>query len=427
MLQTGNDAGSFPAIESDALGRMMEEVSAFGGGPDGAMTRLALSREDAAARDWLRAWFESEGLRLQVDALGNMFGVLDWAGPGAPTVMTGSHLDSQPNGGRFDGSLGVVAACAAVASLKRKVEAAGSAPKCNFIVANWTNEEGARFQPSVLGSSVYTGALAPDFALDRRDGNGISVREALAEIGCAGAQSPPLPDAYIELHIEGSEHLERAGLRLAAFTRYWGATKYRIAFLGRQAHTGPTPMSERHDAVLAAAYLIAELKAMADKAGLDLHTSVGRMEIKPNSPNVVPAEAVLFAELRSVSPEILNLAEEELNRQIAASATRARVGYEVRSIERRRAGRMDTGLVRLAECTAERMGHRMLHLDTIAGHDAVSMAAVRPSIVLAVPSVGGVIHHPSEFTSPDDCALGAELLAGMLWQFCANGNILASR
>jgi N-carbamoyl-L-amino-acid hydrolase len=366
------------------------------------------------------------GLRLEVDAIGNMFGILAWAGSDAPMVMTGSHLDSQPNGGRFDGALGVLAACSAVDTIKRTVEKDGLTPKVNFTVVNWTNEEGARFQPSLLGSSVFTGALTLDFALDRRDGDNVSVREALSGIGYAGKDKPSLPDAYIELHIEGSDKLEKAGLKFAAFTRYWGATKYRLAFLGRQAHTGPTPMAERQDALLAAAYLISELKGMADKGGLDLHTSVGRLEVFPNSPNVVPAEAVLFVELRSGSPDILESAEEEFKHLIKICAQRAGVGYEVRSIDYRKAGRMDDGLVNLATQTAKELGHTTLNLDTIGGHDGVALADKCPSIVIAVPSVGGVIHHPTEFTTPEDRALGTHILTGMLWEFCMHGNVLKS-
>ena len=412
------------AVDAAELNAMMEKVSTFGGGPGGAMTRLTLSMQDRDARDWLATFFASEGMRLEVDAIGNMFGVLDWADPDAPTVMAGSHLDSQPNGGCFDGAYGVVAACAAVRALKRKVAATGIRPKANIIVVNWTNEEGARFQPSLLGSGVYTGELKLDFAHARVDGDGIRVDDALDDIGYRGKSAPAVPDAYIELHIEGSSKLEDAGMRFAAFTRFWGATKYRLAFHGRQAHTGPTPMAERQDALLAAAYLITDLKAMADRVGTDLHTSVGRLEVSPNSPNVVPGRATCFIELRSGSPDVLAVAETEMLASIERAEKAAAVTSEIRSVDRRRAGSMDPGLVALAKEVAEGLGERTLELDTIGGHDAVSMAAVCPSIVIAVPSVGGVIHHPTEFTSEEDRLLGADVLAGMLWRFCAEGNIL---
>ncbi|WP_158808662.1 Zn-dependent hydrolase [Beijerinckia sp. L45] len=427
MLDIKNTAADAPFVDAAELHAMMDEVSTFGGGPGGAMTRLTLSEEDRAARDWFAAFIKREGLKLEIDVIGNMFGLLDWAGPDAPVVMTGSHLDSQPNGGRFDGAYGVVAACAAVLALKRHVAATGIKPKTNIVVVNWTNEEGARFQPSLLGSGVYTGEIDLAFALARTDGDGVSVGEALDMIGYRHESAPPLPAAYIELHIEGSDKLEQAGLRFAAFQRFWGATKFRLAFLGRQAHTGPTPMAERRDALLGAAYLIADLKTIADEAGVDLHTSVGRLEVYPNSPNVVPAEAVCFIELRSGSAEVLAKAETDMNAAVELAAAKAGVGFEIRAVDRRRAGPMDPGLVRLAQETAKTIGQETLLLDTIGGHDAVSMAAVCPSIVIAVPCVGGVMHHPTEFTSEPDRELGVIILAGMLWRFCTDGNILEQR
>ncbi|MGX5775960.1 allantoate amidohydrolase [Methylorubrum zatmanii] len=417
------DTMALPAARIDParLQAMMEAVCAFGGGPDGSMTRLALSDEDGRARDWLAAWFRTHGFAQKVDAIGNQFGHLELAGPGAPTVMVGSHLDSQPNGGRFDGALGVIAACEAILSVRESLAEAGTKPACNFTVANWTNEEGARFQPSLLGSSVFTGAADPDWALARRDGDGIAVGEALARIGYAGTDRVPVPDAFIELHIEGGPILEREGLRFGAFTRFWGATKYRLAFLGRQAHTGPTPMAERRDALLAAAYLIADLKAMTADYGLDLHSSVGRLEVRPNSPNTVPSEAVLFIELRSGSPAILEEAELRLKAAIDLACARAEVGHEVRAIDRRAAGPMAPGLVRLAERASARHGTEARHLDTIGGHDAVSLSAVCPSVVLAVPCRGGVMHHPTEFASPEDQAFGTQVLADMLTILATEG------
>src|SRR5690606_4709754 len=221
---------------------------------DGSMNRMTLTPADAQARDWLAAEFGKAGLTLRVDPVGNMFGILEWAGPGAPLVMTGSHLDSQPNGGRFDGAYGVVAACCALDAVIKKAKDEGVTPKVNFAVVNWTNEEGARYQPSLLGSGFNAGAFDRDYVFSRLDGDGVSFGEAIEAIGYVGDSSPVIPDALIELHIEGSAVLEKLGARFGLFSRFWGATKYRIAFLGEQAHTGPTPMAERRDAVLAAAY-----------------------------------------------------------------------------------------------------------------------------------------------------------------------------
>ena len=408
-------------INPSRLKSMMEQVSTFGGKPNGAMTRLTLSKTDGQARDWLGSWFKEHRFEQQIDPIGNQFGKLSLAGDNAPTVMVGSHLDSQPNGGRFDGALGVVSACEAVLAVAERMEAEGRLDACNFQVVNWTNEEGARFQPSLLGSSVFAGAIELDWALDRADGDGMTVRQSLAEIGYAGTAVVERPDALIELHIEGDDKLFAASERFGIFTRFWGATKYRLAFLGEQAHTGPTPMAQRKDALLAAAYLMADLRQLANDHGLDLHTSVGRLEVHPNSPNTVPAEAVLFIELRSGSPDVLAQAEEKMKVRIEVAAQRAGVGYEVRSIDRRRAGGFAPGLIALAERVAARRGETARHLDTIGGHDAVAMSAVCPSIVMAVRSKDGVIHHPTEYTSPEDHAASTQILADMLYALARDG------
>jgi len=408
-------------INAARLQGMMDKVSTFGGGPDGSMTRLTLSRQDGAARDWLASWFADNGFVQLVDAIGNQFGAMELAGANAPVVMVGSHLDSQPNGGRFDGALGVISACEAILAVKERLKANNRLSACNFKVANWTNEEGARFQPSLLGSSVFTGAAELDWALDRVDGDGITVRQSLNDIGYAGKAKVAIPDALIELHIEGDSALFDANEKFGAFTRFWGATKYRLAFLGRQAHTGATPMADRKDALLAAAYLIADLKSISTEHGLDLHTSVGRVEVFPNSPNTVPAEAVLFIELRSRLPEILAEAERKMNLRIQAAAQQAGVGYEVRAIDRRKAGSFAPGLVALAEQTASSYGETTRHLDTIGGHDAVALSDVCPAVVLAVRSRDGVIHHPTEFTTPEDQVFATQVLADMLYRLACDG------
>jgi len=418
MAPTMTETAFVPRVDEEDLLRMMEEVASYGATADEGTHRLTLSVEDKLARDWFVRRAESEGAKLRVDRAGNMFAVFDWAGPDAPTIMTGSHLDSQPNGGRFDGALGVVTGWAAASALEKARLETGVVPKANLTVVNWTNEEGARFQPSLLGSGFHAGVHDADFVLSRRDGDGVTVAEALGAIGYAGSDEVPLADALIELHIEGAEGLERTGRRFGVFTRFWGAVKYRLAFIGRQAHTGPTPMADRRDALLAAGHVVVGLREMADRGGLDLHTSAGRLEVRPNSPNVVPGEAVLFIELRSAVPEILASAERELNERIAAAAKSARVEFEIRSIDRRAAGSMDPRLVQLAVEAGAAIGTETMKLDTVAGHDAISLASRIPVVVVVVPSVAGVIHHPSEFTSVEDRLIGARALTEMLRRLC---------
>ena len=413
------------AIDTDLLRHLFGAVSAFGATPAGGVHRPAATAADGAARDWLAGWMRAAGLTVKIDPIGNMFGVLEWAVPDAPSIMAGSHIDSQPNGGRYDGAYGVIAACAAVQAVRRAMDAQGGRPLSNLVVANWTNEEGARFQPSLMGSGVYAGQMDLADALARRDGEGISMGEALDQIGYAGTARQKTPRAYLEVHVECSAVLETAGERFGIFTRYWGAIKYRLAYVGEQAHTGPTPMALRKDALLAASHLMVGLRGMADEAGLALHTSVGRLEVSPNSPNIVPGEAVLFVELRSPDPAVLAQAERDLTVLIDSSAARAGVGYEVRSIDRRTPGPADPRLIALAEQCAAMAGVPARHLATIAGHDAYSLGQIAPALVIAVPSVGGVCHHPSEFTEFADLALGADILAHMLWTLCTDPAALA--
>ncbi|MCU0906637.1 MAG: Zn-dependent hydrolase [Rhodobacteraceae bacterium] len=401
-------------VDAALLDRLMTEVSRFGATGDGGVDRQAGSTAHGAARDWLRAELAARGYEVRVDAIGNVFGILNLAGGNAPLVMTGSHLDSQPAGGRFDGAYGVVAAIAALDALRAAVAAGAPAPGCNFCVVDWMNEEGARFQPSLLGSGVYAGELDLDYALARADGDGHSVRDELARTGYLGTDPAPRADAYVEFHIEGNDALETAGLAIGPFARYWGAVKYRAVMKGERAHTGPTAMPLRRDAGLGAAHVITGLRAMSDARDGALYTSVGRLVVEPNSPNMIPDRATMFIELRAPDPAMLEDAEGELNTLLAESAAAARVEFEILSIDRRPAGVFDADLVRLAEREAAARGLGTMRLDTIGGHDAVPVSRTCPAVVVTVPSVGGVIHHPDEFSRPEDLEAGANVLLGML-------------
>jgi N-carbamoyl-L-amino-acid hydrolase len=414
------------SIDAALLDRLMTEVSRFGATGDGGIDRQAGSTEHGQARDWLRSELVARGYDVRIDAIGNLFGVLNLAGANAPLVMAGSHLDSQPAGGRFDGAYGVVAALAALEGLRAAVAAGAPAPGCNFCVVDWMNEEGARFQPSLLGSSVYSGELDLDYALAREDGEGRSVRDELARTGYLGSDPAPRADVYLELHIEGDDALEKAGLTIGPFARYWGAVKYRAVMKGERAHTGPTAMPLRRDAGLGAAHVVVGLRAMSDARDGALYTSVGRLVVEPNSPNMIPDRATMFIELRSPNPEMLEEAERELNVLLENAAAAARVECEVLSIDRRAAGPFDARLVALAEREAGARGFGTLRLDTIGGHDAVPVSRTCPAVVVTVPSVGGVIHHPDEYSRPEDLEAGANVLLGMLMALGAAGGDVAA-
>ncbi len=416
-----------PMIDARRLGALMATFGQFGGATDGGMHRLALSAEDGQARDEFARWISNAGLKATVDPMGNMFGATAWAGDGAPMVMMGSHLDSQPHGGRLDGAYGVLAACEAFLAVAERLRREGTAPRCDLALVNWTNEEGARFQPSILGSSVYAGLLDRDYALGRTDGDGVSVREALRAIGYAGTGQFPKPQAYLELHVECNDVLESKGLRFGAVARHWGAIKYRLAMIGRQAHTGATPMADRRDALLGAARLIDRIRALAEAAPALLHASVGRLEVRPNSPNVVPGEAVMFIELRSAEQEAMDWAEAELLRSAEAIAASAGLTFEIRAVDHRAVGYFDAGLIALATEEASTLAVATETLDCVAANDANCMIPICPSVVLNVPSVGGLCHHPAEHTEQVDLELGADLLARVVWRLCRDGLPSASR
>jgi N-carbamoyl-L-amino-acid hydrolase len=392
----------------------MEEQAMIAATPEGGVDRPALTQGDGAARDWLRDRFDELGMRTVVDGIGNMFGCLELAGPEAPWVMTGSHLDSQPKGGRFDGAYGVVAGLVGADAMKRAVASGAIVPRANLAVSNWTNEEGARFQPSLIGSSVYVGSMTLADALAVKDGEGISIGSALEAIGYRGTGVPPRPSAYVEMHVECAAELEVAGLVASPFTRYWGATKIRARFTGVQAHTGPTPMERRRDALLGAAYLIADLRELCASASTTLYTSVGRIETVPNSPNSVVAEATLWVELRSPEQQVLVWAEEQFLRILDRAAARAEVMGRVLHTERRRAGTFDADLCRMVEAAMAAEGLSGIRLSTIAAHDAIRVAEICPSVVVAVRSIGGICHNAVEYSHPEDLAAGARILVHVL-------------
>lgn len=400
-------------INAEQLLQHLDELGRIGATAGGGVCRLSASAEDGQARDWFVAKLRSEALQVSIDAVGNIYGVAELAGPGAPLVLTGSHLDSQPSGGKYDGAYGVLASLEAVLAVRRQV-AGGPKPARNLAVVNWTNEEGARFSPSTLGSAVHAGVHTTEFAQSREDGAGISLGEALAQIGYRGNDPAPRGVAsYVELHIEQGPELERAGRTIGVVEGNWGTAKYVADIHGRAAHTGPTPMSERRDALLPAAELVLHCRRLSDETGGALLSSVGRLDVMPNSTNVVPAHVRLFAEFRAVDAATLEAAcrrLEEKARELSTEAVRIEL---VRTVDRK-AGTFDPALRELIERAASECGFASMRLNTIAGHDAIPMKSVCPSAMVFVPSAGGVSHHESEFTRPEDLVAGARVLAATL-------------
>ena len=404
------------AISSQSL---FERFAAFGATARGGVDRPCATVADGEARDAFEAALEAAGAETLTDAVGNQFGIFRLSGkPGAPLVMMGSHLDSQPLGGRFDGALGVAAAVHVGEALTR-MKRDGTRFDADFCAVNWTNEEGARYRPSLLGSGVYVGRHTAEDALAVADDEGITLKDALAAIGRHGGdEAPPLPACYLELHVEQGVTLEQAGVAIGVVTRNWGATKFDVSYKGEQAHTGPCPMPLRRDALLAASHLVVEARAIADRWPGKVHSSVARLVVLPNSANVVPSETRLSLEIRSNDDAVLAEASALADAAISEAARAANV--EVGSVIRndRAICPMPAAVCDLVEASAAAAGLRSLRLDTVAGHDAVSLLGHCPTGLIFVPSAGGIAHNEAEFTSAEDVEAGFRVCVEAVSRLC---------
>lgn len=394
-------------------------VATIGATANKGVDRQAATAEDALTRHWFAAWVNDAGWELRVDGIGNMFGLVEWV-PGAPYVIIGSHLDSQPLGGRFDGAYGVVAALHAARRLQEEVAAGGAVPRFNLAVVNWFNEEGGRFAPSIMGSSVYAGLLDCGQMLDVTDLQGVTVRDALAGIGFLGTSEAPDAAAYAEIHIEQGRILEREGISIGLVDSSWYTQKLDIEVLGEQSHTGATAMADRHDALVAASKIILMVhdvtKEFADEA---IVSSVGQLTLEPNSPIVVARRVHLVADLRSADPEIVKEARAKLLKDIDILAREHDIKVNVKDFDIRPIRRFPEAGLELADKVAANLGLPARRIQTMAGHDSVAMNTVAPSVMLFIPSVDGVSHCEREFTTDDDMVAGVDMLTGVARELVA--------
>ncbi len=404
-----NSSPPVPIADPKPLFALLARFAAIGATPGGGVTRLAASAEDGAARDLFGQVAQAAGAILSVDAVGNQFARFLLAGPGAPSVMMGSHLDSQIRAGRFDGTLGVAAALC-VGEALMAARRAGQKFAADFVAVNWTSEEGARFRPSLLGSGVYAGAITADHALSCLDDSGTSLAAALGAIGCLGSDAaPPLPACYLELHVEQGRVLEQSGVCIGVVRRNWGALKIDVSFLGEQSHTGPTVMEQRRDALAAAAHAITGLRDLAGRWPGRLHTSVARILVEPNSANVVPACVTIAAEIRAGDNKLLEEAGTAAGDVLAAAAEYAGVSYQIAARQERQVRALPEGPAALVRDVAQAAGISCRDMDTVAGHDALSLLGRCPIGLIFVPSIGGISHNECEDTAPRDLEAGLKV------------------
>jgi beta-ureidopropionase / N-carbamoyl-L-amino-acid hydrolase len=384
---------------------------------DGGVCRLAATPVDKTARDFFLNEIKDRGLDPRVDAIGNMFGVAALTPASQDTVIVGSHLDTQPTGGRFDGAYGVLAGLLATkAVLDRAVADPGRARR-NLAVANWTNEEGARFQPSLTGSSVFVGSLSLEDACALEDGAGTTLGEALAAINYRGSSPLELkPVRYVELHVEQGDRLESAAADIAAVSGAWTVRKMSVVFEGEASHTGPMPMSKRRDAMRAAARAIEALYEEVERENAGAHASAARISVYPNSPNVVAARARVWFEVRHEAEDVMLAISDRFLTRIRAESAPLGVQISIAADERRGNALLDAACVTLVRHVAQELGMKALTLQTVAGHDALSLQKRVPASLIFVPSRGGLSHNPREFTTPEALEKGYAVLVETLWR-----------
>ena len=399
-------------------------MSTFGATPAGGVERQAATLADGENRRWLAGWLVERGFTFAYDRIGNMFGLYELV-PGAPYVLAGSHLDSQPRGGRYDGAYGVLAAAHAMDRLRDHYLRHPSTARYNLAVVNWFNEEGSRFKPSMQGSGVFTGKIELDSARATTDSEGITVEQALLELDMLGTSdvftvgdhhlSGGLGVAsYAEIHIEQGRELDKAGVVMGVVDSTWGANKYEISVVGSQAHTGATAIADRQDALYGASLAVVALRDLADEYGDELHTSCGQLTVYPNSPVVVAREVHMHLDLRSPSDDLLDEADAALSKAFADIELKADVEIQRKFAHRWKGHTYTPEGVELAGRVIDDLGLSRQNVRTRAGHDSTNMKDVVPTVMLFVPSVDGVSHAENEYTHDKDLISGVDVLTETL-------------
>ncbi|WP_426808153.1 Zn-dependent hydrolase [Pseudomonas sp. WOUb67] len=375
----------------------------------GGRTRIALTDAEKAGRDLLVGWMRELDLDVQVDRIGNIFGTLraaDDHGEQRPLMM-GSHIDTVTNAGALDGCYGVLAGLAVI----RAYRDAGRLPERSITVGAFTNEEGVRYQPDMMGSLVYAGGLPLQQALDTLGTDGTRLGDELARIGYAGALEPGaiVPHEYLELHIEQGPILEAENALIGVVENLQGISWQQVEVKGHANHAGTTPTHLRHDAGFVASAIVTELRAMAVDSGTTLAT-VGCMQFEPNVINVIPRKATFTVDLRDPDETCLAHAENRLSQYLQALAEREGVSISTERLVRFEPVSFDAGLADAIEASAQRFGFSHRRMTSGAGHDAQMIARIAPAAMIFVPSQGGISHNPREHTDDEQLIQGAQVL-----------------
>jgi beta-ureidopropionase / N-carbamoyl-L-amino-acid hydrolase len=393
-------------IDGDRLWQSLMELARIGATPKGGVRRLTLTDTDREARDLFARWAREARLEVTVDAIGNMFARRAGRDPSLAPVAMGSHLDSQPSGGKFDGAYGVMAGL----EVMRTLNDAGVETGAPLEVVSWTNEEGSRFTPVMMGSGVFADVFPLGHVLGQKDLSGTTVSDALRSIGYAGDARPHRLGAYLEAHIEQGPVLEDARTTIGVVQGALGQRWFDAVITGQDAHAGPTPMELRKDALIAASRLVLEVNRIARAFPDYARGTVGSMQVKPNSRNVVPGEVRMSVEFRNRKDETLSAMVAALRESLKAIESECRVAIELAEVTYFPPCRFDPSMVGAVREAARAMGYTQRDIVSGAGHDAVYVARVAPTAMIFVPCEGGISHNEIENATPRDLAAGCNVL-----------------
>lgn len=405
----GDTVMSHHSINAERLLAHIRELGAIGRDDRGQLTRLAASDTEKLGRDRLVGWIEAAGLDVAVDHIGNIFGI--WSNQDNAEqlpLMLGSHIDTVINAGIYDGCYGVLAALEVIETLKEQ----GFISERPIVVAAFTNEEGARYAPDMLGSLVHVGGLAVEAALATLGTDGTTLGSELARIGYAGSVEPGSlkPHAYVELHIEQGPVLEREATTIGAVENLQGISWQRVTIDGVANHAGTTPMAMRCDAGLAAARVGLFLREHILRSNAPSVATIGTMRFEPDAINVIPSRAVFTVDLRDPDEDRLQALEAALSDFLCRLEQEEHVNVSVERLARFEPVIFDNAIVEAIEVSASARGLKSRRMTSGAGHDAQMIARIAPAAMIFVPSRDGISHNPREHTDPPDLIAGANVL-----------------
>jgi beta-ureidopropionase / N-carbamoyl-L-amino-acid hydrolase len=395
-------------INGQRLWNSLMELARIGATDKGGVKRLALSDLDRQGRDLVVQWGREAGLSITVDQIGNVFMRRDGRNNALPPIVTGSHIDTQPTGGKFDGNYGVLAGLEVIRTLN-DLNITTDAP---IEVAFWTNEEGSRFVPVMMGSGVFCGAFTLETAYAAKDVEGTSVRDELARIGYMGDQVPgqhPI-GAYFETHIEQGPVLEDEGKVIGVVPAVMGLSWYDCVVTGMEAHAGPTPMHLRRDAMQVATRIMQEVVAIANRYPPYGRGTVGMVQVFPNSRNVIPGQVKFSIDLRNVNDELLNTMHEEMLAFVARTQQETGLSISIERVSYYPPCPFHPDCVNAVRAATEKLGYSTMDVVSGAGHDAIYTARVAPSGMIFVPCKDGISHNEIEDAQPDHLEAGCNVL-----------------